>query len=446
MHGIKRRASLFNTERIDHLYQDPHEHGRSFILHYGDLTDALEPHPHRCRRCSPTRSTTSAAQSHVAVSLRGARVHRQLRRARRAAPARGDPHPRPGEEDALLPGVDLRAVRPGAGDAAEGDDAVLSALALRRGQALRLLDHGELPRGLRHVRLQRHPLQPRVAAPRRDLRHAQDHARAGAHQARPAGLPLPRQPRRAARLGPCQGLRRGAVADAAAGAARGLRHRHRRAAQRARVRRGGRRASSACRSTGRARARTRSACSSASSAGRRPRPGRPSCASTRATSGPTEVETLLGDATKARSKLGWTPQIALRASSSPRWCAQDLRLAERDALVAAARLHGLRPPRVSAREPRRRGSTSPATAAWSGSAIVRRLRARGLPQPRHPHATPSSTCTDQRGGARVLRAASGPTCVFLAAAKVGGIHANNTYPAEFIHENLAIQTNVIHEA
>ena len=57
------------------------------------------------------------------------------------------------------------------------DHAVLSALALRRGQALRLLDHGELPRGLRHVRLQRHPVQPRVADPRRDLRHAQDHAR-----------------------------------------------------------------------------------------------------------------------------------------------------------------------------------------------------------------------------------------------------------------------------
>ena len=55
--------------------------------------------------------------------------------------------------------------------------AFLSALALRRGEALRLLDHGQLPRGLRHVRLQRHPVQPRVAAPRRDLRHAQDHAR-----------------------------------------------------------------------------------------------------------------------------------------------------------------------------------------------------------------------------------------------------------------------------
>jgi GDPmannose 4,6-dehydratase len=40
VHGIKRRASLFNTDRIDHLYQDPHIAHRNLILHYGDLTDA----------------------------------------------------------------------------------------------------------------------------------------------------------------------------------------------------------------------------------------------------------------------------------------------------------------------------------------------------------------------------------------------------------------------
>jgi GDP-D-mannose dehydratase len=39
VHGIKRRTSLFNTDRIDHLYQDPHESGRRFILHHGDMTD-----------------------------------------------------------------------------------------------------------------------------------------------------------------------------------------------------------------------------------------------------------------------------------------------------------------------------------------------------------------------------------------------------------------------
>ena len=41
VHGIKRRTSLFNTDRIDHLYQDPHVENQNFILHFGDLTDSL---------------------------------------------------------------------------------------------------------------------------------------------------------------------------------------------------------------------------------------------------------------------------------------------------------------------------------------------------------------------------------------------------------------------
>ena len=41
VHGVKRRSSSFNTGRIDHLYQDPHEKNRKFILHYGDITDAI---------------------------------------------------------------------------------------------------------------------------------------------------------------------------------------------------------------------------------------------------------------------------------------------------------------------------------------------------------------------------------------------------------------------
>ncbi len=41
VHGIKRRSSLFNTDRIDHLYHDPHEEGRPFYLHYGDMTDSM---------------------------------------------------------------------------------------------------------------------------------------------------------------------------------------------------------------------------------------------------------------------------------------------------------------------------------------------------------------------------------------------------------------------
>ena len=80
-----------------------------------------------------------------------------------------------------------------------------------------------------------------------------------------------------------------------------------------------------------------------------------------------------------------------------------------------------------------------------GSALVRNLRAQGL------HATCSTRThaeldlTDQ-AAVEAFFAAEKPDYVFLAAAKVGGIHANNTYPAEFIRDNLAIQTNIIHAA
>ncbi|MBU9578536.1 GDP-mannose 4,6-dehydratase [Ralstonia mannitolilytica] len=68
VHGIKRRASLFNTDRIDHLYQDPHVRGRNFVLHYGDLTDST------CliriiQQVQPDEIYNLAAQSHVAVSF-----------------------------------------------------------------------------------------------------------------------------------------------------------------------------------------------------------------------------------------------------------------------------------------------------------------------------------------------------------------------------------------
>ena len=58
VHGIKRRTSLFNTDRIDHLYLDPHEPNPPFRLHYGDLTDPNEPHPVIVVRCNPTKSIT----------------------------------------------------------------------------------------------------------------------------------------------------------------------------------------------------------------------------------------------------------------------------------------------------------------------------------------------------------------------------------------------------
>ena len=68
VHGIKRRASLFNTDRIDHLYQDPHEKDRNLILHYGDLTDSTNL-IRILQQVRPDEVYNLAAQSHVAVSF-----------------------------------------------------------------------------------------------------------------------------------------------------------------------------------------------------------------------------------------------------------------------------------------------------------------------------------------------------------------------------------------
>ena len=68
VHGIKRRSSLFNTDRIDHLYKDPHVDDRKFILHYGDLTDSTNL-IRIVQQVQPDEIYNLAAQSHVAVSF-----------------------------------------------------------------------------------------------------------------------------------------------------------------------------------------------------------------------------------------------------------------------------------------------------------------------------------------------------------------------------------------
>ncbi len=68
VHGIKRRSSLFNTDRIDHLYQDPHVDNRDFVLHYGDLTDSTSL-VRIVQKVQPDEIYNLAAQSHVAVSF-----------------------------------------------------------------------------------------------------------------------------------------------------------------------------------------------------------------------------------------------------------------------------------------------------------------------------------------------------------------------------------------
>jgi len=68
VHGIKRRTSMFNTDRIDHLYQDPHVQERNFILHHGDMTDSSSL-VHIMAKVRPDELYNLAAQSHVAVSF-----------------------------------------------------------------------------------------------------------------------------------------------------------------------------------------------------------------------------------------------------------------------------------------------------------------------------------------------------------------------------------------
>jgi GDPmannose 4,6-dehydratase len=68
VHGIKRRASLFNTDRVDHIYQDPHVSHRNFVLHYGDLTDSTNL-IRIVQQTQPDEIYNLGAQSHVAVSF-----------------------------------------------------------------------------------------------------------------------------------------------------------------------------------------------------------------------------------------------------------------------------------------------------------------------------------------------------------------------------------------
>ena len=68
VHGVKRRSSSINTNRIDHIYQDPHERNRKFILHYGDITDSTSVSK-IINLIKPDEIYNLAAQSHVSVSF-----------------------------------------------------------------------------------------------------------------------------------------------------------------------------------------------------------------------------------------------------------------------------------------------------------------------------------------------------------------------------------------
>ncbi len=304
VHGLKRRSSSFNTGRVEHLYQDPHEPNQQFILHFGDMTDSTNL-IRIVQETQPDEIYNLAAQSHVQVSFETAEYTAN-------ADALGTL--RLLEAIRLLGLVKKTRFYQASTSELYGkvqeipqteNDAVLPAQPLRRRQALRPLDGRELPRSLRDARLERHPVQSREPAPRRDLRHPQDHARRRRDRKRAAGAALSRQSRRRARLGPCARICARHVADAAAAGARRLRARHRRAPLRAHAswrRRFGRPAS---RSPGTERASARKGWTQARAASLSrsiPRYFRP-----------TEVDILVGDPSKAREKLGWKHETNLDA-------------------------------------------------------------------------------------------------------------------------------------
>ena len=152
---------------------------------------------------------------------------------------------------------------------------------------------------------------------------------------------------------------------------------------------------------------------------------------------PTEVETLLGDPTKAFNKLGWRPKTTL------------------EELVAEMVEAISKPPNVTNSASNTAFRPSPTINKTAkiyiaghtglvGSALVRAMTAAG-------HT--SLVCRTSKeldltcqAAVEAFFAAEKPEYVFLAAAKVGGIHANNTFPAEFAYSNLCIQNNVIHSA
>ena len=78
VHGIKRRSSSLNTDRIDHLYQDPHHPNQRLKLHYGDLTDAMNL-TKIIEQCQPDEIYNLGAMSHVKVSFDRSRICRKCR-------------------------------------------------------------------------------------------------------------------------------------------------------------------------------------------------------------------------------------------------------------------------------------------------------------------------------------------------------------------------------
>ncbi len=214
VHGIIRRASTFNTARIDHLYVDPHINGVRLFLHYGDLADSVNL-VKLLYELKPDEIYHLGAQSHVRVSfdipeytadVTGVGTIRILEAIRET-------------------GIRSRFYQASSsemfGKAQEvpqtETNTVLATQSLRRLQSFLLLGNGKLPRKLRPERQQRHSFQSRKSAARRDVCDAQNFARGRGHQAWSAKRIISRQSGSETRLGLRAGVCGRNVADAATG-------------------------------------------------------------------------------------------------------------------------------------------------------------------------------------------------------------------------------------
>ncbi len=232
VHGIKRRSASSTPTGSTISIRIRTSPGCSFFMHYGDMTDATnliriiqETQPDEIYNLAP-RPTSGSFETP-------------------STPRTPTPWERSGcsRPSASWGWRRCRFYRPPprsctamVRSAAARDHAFYPRSPYARGQALRLLDHRQLPRGLRHARLQRDPVQPREPDPRRDLRHPQDHPGGGARSS--SGC---KKSCIWAIWTPCAtGVTRATmsrhVADRAAGPAGRLRDRHRRAPHGARVR------------------------------------------------------------------------------------------------------------------------------------------------------------------------------------------------------------------
>lgn len=110
VHGIKRRSSSFNTDRIDHLYQGPQESERRFILHYGDMSDTGNL-IRIMQEVLPDEVYNLAAQSHVQVSFESPEYTANVDGLGTLRLLDSHPHAWPGKQEPLLSGLHIRVVR-----------------------------------------------------------------------------------------------------------------------------------------------------------------------------------------------------------------------------------------------------------------------------------------------------------------------------------------------